>query len=216
MKMSKKKLTVSDIFPEKGIFEQLLEEFPELGKYVGEFFIADLDFVSKFSSRVVKGFTQRIYERYGIFEDEIYKGLSLEGQQLLAKYIISYNEYKWTTLISLINKAYEPLQPFNIELTEDGSNTLITKKDSSVTENKTDIYGFNSVEGTSSDSDKTETNREYERENPYDRHYTRIGNIGNTSFQDLVKQERAVADYKLKEIIFMDIANTICRGEYLL
>ena len=46
------------------------------------------------------------------------------------------------------------------------------------------------------------------------REYRRIGNIGNTSSPELVMKERQKALFILREVIFADLANLLCRNTY--
>lgn len=213
----KKKMTldVLTVKGDNGFFYQLVNKFPELQDYLGDVFLCDLEFTSKYASRVVSKFTNIIADRFGIWEEDVFKELSLDGKNKLVEHILSINGYKWTKLISLLNKEYDPLKPFDISLDEHITDTLETEQDERTSTSADSVYGFNSVEDVPTDKSLDTSTAKYKRQNPRDRNYTRVGNIGNTSFQDLVKQEREVSDYKFKEIIFQDIVSTICRGEYL-
>lgn len=216
-RVQKKKMTLDDLTVkgDNGFFYQLTNALPELQEVLGDVFLCDLEFTSKYASRVVSKFTNIIAERYGIWEEDNFIELSVEGKELLVKHILSICKDKWTKLISLINQEYDPLKPFDIALDEHITDTLETVEDERSTSSSDSVYGFNSVDAVPTDGSVDKSSAKYKRQNPRDRSYTRKGNIGNTSFQDLIKQEREISDYKLKEVIFQDIVSTICRGEYL-
>lgn len=121
---------------------------------------------------------------------------------------------KWNKLISLEEIEYNPLKPFNIELSETTTDTFKTVKDITTSSGRDETYAYNSENPTPTDSSNGETTKEYERENPRTREYTRVGNIGNTSMQDLVKQEREVANWVILDIIIEDIISVVCRKTY--
>lgn len=166
-----------------------------------------LYFLSKFKNRVVSSFVETTVEQY--FNDR-YTGYPIVCRRLLIKY-----KDKWNKLISLLNTKYDPLKPFDITLIETSGDTLDTEKDRTTYNDNEKTYGFNSNSAVPTDDSSGTTNREYKRTIDKNRDYTRKGNIGNTSFQDLVKQEREVANYQISEIIYNDIADFICRGKYI-
>lgn len=133
---------------------------------------------------------------------------------LILDMLVGSLKYKWEKLLEIMEVTYDPLKPFDITLNEDITDTLETVKDKSIYTEQDGTRGFNSTTSVPTDNSSNETNREYKRENPRTRDYTRKGNIGNTSFQDLIKQEREVANYKLRDILLMDIVSVFCRNVY--
>lgn len=123
--------------------------------------------------------------------------------------------YKWSRLTETLKLEYDTLKPFNITLSETASDVLDTQKDKTTYTDNENLYGFNSSTAVPSDKNDGESNREYKRTIDNTRNYTRIGNIGNTSLQDLVKQERDVANFNLGEILLKDISTVLCRGKYI-
>lgn len=133
---------------------------------------------------------------------------------LLPSTLFSNLKYKWEKIVNISNVDYDALKPFNITLDETQLDSLKTLKDKTSYNDNDSTYGFNSVENTPTDDSKGSSEREYERNIDNKRDYTRVGNIGNTSFQDLVEQERNVANYLIRDILLKDIVNAMCRGVY--
>lgn len=200
----------------KGIFSSLFQRMSELNELLGTPEQCEIEFTTRYLSRRLSVFMDYIIKTFGSFtEDGEYFGTTNDGINRISTYIESMFRSKWSGLYTLSKKEYDPLKPFNITLTETSSDNLETIKDSSTYEDNDDTYGFNSTEGVPSDKSHGSSNREYARDITRGRDYTRVGNIGNTSYQDLIKQEREVLDYKIKDVIFTDIATIICRGKYL-
>lgn len=123
---------------------------------------------------------------------------------------------KWTKLVSLENLEYNPLKPFNIELNEQVTDKFVTVKDITNSSGNEETYAFNSVEPTPTDKSTGLTTKQYERDNPRTRNYSRVGNIGNTSLQDLIKQEREISNWVLLDVVIEDIISVVCRKSYAL
>ena len=184
-------------------------------KHFGNFELANIEFTAMFNSRKISSLTTAIILKYGVYQDNKYVSISQEGVQMLTDSITHLYEYKWRRISNINETEYNPLKPFNIELQESAKDTLDTQKDKTTYVDNDGSYGFNSVSSVPTDKTDGESNREYKRTIDNTRDYTRIGNIGNTSFQELVEQERQVSNYKLKEVILYDISTVVCRGKYL-
>ena len=128
--------------------------------------------------------------------------------------ILSRFEEKWAKLNSLKNIEYDPLSPFEITYNEDSTDDLETKVDTSSYTDNDSTYAFNSETPVPTDVSSGENSRAYKRENPKHREYERKGNIGNTSRQKLVEEERRVLEYQILETIYTDIASVLCRNSY--
>ena len=92
-------------------------------------------------------------------------------------------------------------------------------------------YGFNSVnpvptdesstnytDKSKSDYNSTNTNsntNSYNRTNPKSRDTSRVGNIGNITIQELVKQEREKLMYQLWDTICEDLDSVLTRSKYI-
>lgn len=113
--------------------------------------------------------------------------------------------------------------------TTNDTNVNETKNSNENTDNSR--YGFNSSNAvptdktTTSYTDKTENtynssnvdNRTntYNRTNPKSRDTSRVGNIGNTTIQELVKQEREKLMYQLWDTICLDLDSVLTRSKYI-
>lgn len=175
----------------------------------------NLEFIAEYKSRKLSSFIKVIILKYGNFNDGEYVDISEDGIDVIVNHIISRFSYKWSKIYKVNSTDYNPLKPFNIELNESTDNRLETQKDKTTYVDNDETYAFNSPQSTPTDKTGGESNREYERTIDGSRKYTREGNIGNTSFQDLIQQERKIADYEFEWIILKDIATVICRGKYL-
>lgn len=174
--------------------------------------LADIEFISMVKTKKLSTFIKILIEVYGVFVNDVFDGLSETGLNAISDSIISQFEYKWKKIYDINKKEYDALKPFNITLNEKANDKLSTQKDRTTYTDNDGTYGFNSTLPSPADKTDGESNREYERTIDNSRDYTRIGNIGNTSFQDLIEQERKIADYKFKQIILQDISSIICRG----
>lgn len=172
----------------------------------------DLEFKSLYKNRFISSLLSTIVEEYG--SGEPYEGISAEGQLLLKTIINDRFKVKWNKLYELYNREYDALSPFDISLEEDSTDDLSTTKDKTTYTDNDEIYGFNSNEKVPTDVDTGESNREYSRTNPKHREYTRKGNIGNITRQQLVEQERKVLQYQLLDVIYEDLASILCRNTY--
>lgn len=176
----------------------------------------DIDFKSKYKNRFLSEFIIDIVKDPDFSDeiDNIYQGLNAQGQLIIKNTISSRFSTKWNKLKLLYDKEYDPLSPFDIALNEDSTDTFSTIKDRTTYTDNDDVYGFNSVKSVPSDKSDGESNREYERQNPKHREYTRKGNIGNITRQKLVIEEREVLEYQILETIYNDILSVICRCSY--
>ena len=177
--------------------------------------IANLELTSIIKTRKLSTYVESVVELYGITTNDEYIRLSEDGIKAIVDNIASSFRYKWSKLKEINNTKYDALKPFNVTLSETAKDTLDTQKDKTTYVDNDGTYGFNSVSSNPTDKTDGESNREYKRTIDNTRDYTRVGNIGNTSFQDLIEQERKIADYNLKDVILRDIATVICRGKYI-
>ena len=196
---------LSDILPEN-VFDS---------SFFDTYLPANIEFSAKVGSRSISNFFDYLIDKYALVIDGVYDGISIEGQLFIKTVISDRYKEKWNRLNRLWNTEYNPLKPFDITLDENITDTLDVTEDSSSSNNKNDVYGFNSIEPTPSDTSSSSSSNQYKRENPRTRQYTRVGNIGNTSFQDLVKQEREVLKYQIIDTIYSDIATILCRNKYI-
>lgn len=200
----------------KGIFQNLLEEMPFLSEIIGTSEQCEIEFITTYLSRKLSTFCNYIIITFGTMTtDDEFNGLTTVGINRIVSYIKTMFVSKWQGLYNLSKKNYDPLKPFDITLSETNSDKLDTRNDRTTYTDNDSTYGFNSTEAVPSDTSSGSSSREYARDIERSRDYTRKGNIGNTSFQDLIRQERDVLNYKIKEVIFKDIATIICRGKYI-
>lgn len=176
----------------------------------------NIQFNSMYKNRYISPFLKEIIENYSDEDTEEFIEISAEGLLIIKHLLSDRFSLKWKKLYELSVQKYDALSPFDIELKEDSTDTLSTKKDRTSYKDNDSTYGFNSTESVPSDSADGISEREYERENPKHREYTRKGNIGNTSRQELVEQERKVLEYQIWDTIFFDTASVLCRDTYKL
>lgn len=176
----------------------------------------DIEFKSKYKDRLLSEFMITIINDrvYSSITNGEFNAIFPEGQLIIKSVISDRFKTKWVKLNDLANKEYDPLSPFDIALNEDSTDTFKTIKDKTTYTDNDNTYGFNSVESVPTDKTDGESNREYDRENPKHREYTRKGNIGNITRQNLIKEEREVLEYQILETIYNDILSVICRNSY--
>ena len=202
---------------------------------------ANLAFSARVKSRKLSTFLDYLIDYYWNERDSSLTG---QGELYLMAHISDKFKDKWNKLFELWNREYDPLQPFDITLSEtyrdsrtssdagseSSTDDLTVNKDDTDDTSETGLYGFNS-EGTSvpSDTSKSSSKSNYSSSNPssktYDknsnsstnggRDYTRKGNIGNITKQQLIEEERRILSYQIIDTIFNDIASVICRGKYI-
>lgn len=114
-------------------------------------------------------------------------------------------------------------------LNENTSNSESNDK-TIIDENQNSIYGFNSndavpsdksvnsSENTSNTSDSFNssgsTDTDQNRKITNDRNIKRLGNIGNITQQELIKQERELQQYQIFDTIFKDLDSILTCGSY--
>lgn len=191
-------------FPEN-IFSSIMNQIPQ----------GDMEFNAYVGTRALSSYMNLLISQFGIFENDEYQGLNTEGQLYLLNTISNRFKDKWNKLDELWNTNYDPLSPFDITLNEQYTDTLNVTEDTSQSNSSQDVYGFNSVEPVPNTQNESSSSNKYTRENPHTRDYTRKGNIGNTSRQELVEQQREVLKYQIIDTIYKDIASVVVRGKYL-
>lgn len=203
----KKLRKTAKIIPKLDFISPLVDILPQ--DIFDDLLVADKEFLSRVGTRAMS-----IFSRDYIFEENG-ENFTTDGRSFYIKVISSRFKDKWKELNDLWHREYDPLKPFDIRLVEHYDETFEVLKDSSTTDTQDEMYGFNSVQPTPTDKGASTRNNEYKRISPHDRDYTRTGNIGNTSFQDLIKQEREVLQYQIIDVIYSDIASILCRGKYI-
>lgn len=151
-------------------------------------------------------------------------------KQLIASILALKYMDKWNKLYETTQIEYNPIwnvdaeeersisREINTSKNETDSNTKNTTINSDATENS--VYAFNSTEAVPSNTvshtgSQTETdgnthiatNRDTENTTET---FVRQGNIGVTSTQNLIKQERDVVDFIVWDTIYKDIASELC------
>lgn len=131
---------------------------------------------------------------------------------------------KWKRSFSAIMQSYKVLAPFNIRSTKIDKDTLTSQtKDTggntSTDENTSSVYGYNTGE-TPKPSDKNIGSSTYKKDNQSD--YTRtkdaqgtserVGNIGNRSSTELIKQEFEFRRLNfIQDTLFVDLDSVFTR-----
>lgn len=211
------KLTISQLNITQTIFLKLKGLFvnTSIHNIIYDATALSFDFDSTYKNRIISNLVEMLLEKYpSIMPEEPYKTISDDGLSILAGLIYQKYQKKWIDLLASYNYEYNPIKPFDITLTEKGTNDLITKKDKTTYTDNNDVYGFNSETAVHNDKDTGTTDREYERESPYTRDYTRQGNIGNISQQKLIEEQRRLLNDIILPKIYFDIATTLCRAKY--
>lgn len=176
---------------------------------------ADIEFLQLYGNRKIS----QVFEffKFGShdFTGEINGtyGLRTSSSGELVRIIQERFSTKWRDLANTL-VGYDYLKPFNITLDESSTDVLSTTVDRTTYTDNDKTYAFNSLSSVDTDKADGESNREYERENPKTRNYTRVGNIGNQSFSELTIKEREKANFELKRVIFEDIASVLCLEVY--
>lgn len=145
-----------------------------------------------------------------------FAGDTIEDLSGLISTALSIYNYKWDKLYKSLSLAYDPIANVDAEIIETRD---IAQK------HYEDTYGAQEGDATSGqapyDTDemrnvaKTKsTSEEYTNEHDEDAYIdtittTRKGNIGVTSSQSLVLEERRVAEFKYLDIVFKDIMDVI-------
>lgn len=151
-------------------------------------------------------------------------------QTLIAQILALKYMDKWNKLYETTQLEYNPI--WNVDATEEriitreldtsknetDSNTRNTTINSDATENS--VYAFNSTEavpsnnvshtGSQTETDgntHTATNRDVETTTDS---FTRGGNIGVTTTQHMIEEERKVVDFIVWDTIYRDIASELC------
>ena len=181
--------------------------------------VYDEYFYSLYGGRKLSAYIKRLYVtsaklQFGNEESEYSNIYDRYVGQTINTICKSTFRDKWKRLWDLWNKEYDALQPFDITLTETSSDKLDTIKDKSTYIDNDGVYGFNSTESVPSDKSTGSTDREYARDITRGRDYSRKGNIGNITKQELIRQEREVLQYKILDVIFKDIASIMCRASF--
>ena len=144
--------------------------------------------------------------------------------------LITANTYKYNTLYNTTRLTYDPIA--NV----DGTETITTTKEgseidrgsnkftpgaTSTTTSKASAYDDTELRENAEDTTTSsgEDNTEYSNTKSFDNYKevvqnVRKGNIGVTSTQNLIEQERNVALFSIIDIVCTDIAHLILLGVY--
>ena len=172
----------------------------------------NIEFTAYVGNRKLSSLMDMLIDEYSTeYSVGEYSSINNEGIKILKNVITDRFKDKWTKLIELMNMEYDPLSPFNIKLTETHTDLLNVTQDSRESKSVDKTQGFNSVDGVETDSNENSSTSKYSRENPRTRDYTRTGNIGNQSRQELVLKQREVLQYQFIQVIFQDLASVLCR-----
>lgn len=193
-----------DEYIRQTIFNNIYNDFED-NQYLPDSQILFEMFDSKYSNRKISSYMSLLLTKY------------INNVTIIANvcdYIKKVYYPIWSELIKTIKYDFDALSPFDITLIEESTDSFKTVKD--ITENtaKDKVYGFNSYSAKPTDESNGSVNKEYERENPRTRNYTRKGNIGNTSKQDLIRQQREIVLFNLTNQILKDVAKVVCRAKY--
>lgn len=145
-----------------------------------------------------------------------FAGESYEDLASLIDTAVNINSYKWDKLYKTLSFEYDPIANVDAEI-EETHDIAKKKRTETLGETSGTVTNgqapFDSATIRDTASSTTETDQ---IENTYeDDAYkdvittTRKGNIGVTSSQSLVLEERRVADFKYLDVIFKDIMDVI-------
>ena len=144
--------------------------------------------------------------------------------------LIITNTYKYSTLYNTTRLTYDPIANVDgietITTTKEGSeinsgSNTFTPSSTSTTTSKASAYDDTELRENAEDTTTTsgEDNTEYSNTKSFDNYKevvqnVRKGNIGVTSTQNLIEQERNVALFSIIDIVCSDIAHLILLGVY--
>ena len=145
-----------------------------------------------------------------------FAGYTIEDLSGLISSAISIYNYKWDKLYKTLSLVYDPIANVDAEIEE--TRDIASR-------HMTDTFGSQDATTTNGqapyDADELRnvaknhtTSEEFENEHDEDAYKdvittTRKGNIGVTSSQSLVLEERRVAEFKYLDIVFKDIMDVI-------
>lgn len=119
-----------------------------------------------------------------------------------------------------------------IDISRENNNTSVSNSTDNVVNDETidSVYGFNSSESVDSDKSVNKssgnsqesntfnsngsTNTKQDRVIDTDRNIERIGNIGNTTQQELIEKERDLWNYQIFDTIFKDLDSVLTNPLY--
>lgn len=167
---------------------------------------------------------------YTYFEDNLefdeYITLNNAMKRILGEIIKTKYYYNWKKLVDSYIKDYDMLKPYSMTVDETSNDSLVShnsnENSSSSNEiSKNDYQGFNSAEYNPVDkndletSDNSNSRTDYDRTIDVTRNTERVGNIGNRSSQELIKEEREVRIWNIYDQIFSDIDNILTTKIYI-
>lgn len=218
--------TIRDAFPDpynNGIFEFIRNSGTELGTFLTETYpksILDVEYVLKRSgskrlSTLFEGFFQTRGRKSTL------SPLSEKQMSVLCNIFNARYYEKWTKAYATIVAEFDPLSPYNMDISDDTQDTLQSTDTSEYTDTNTSddsVYGFNSSNPSpASKSDGTgsgNSSNERSRTSDIQRAITRKGNIGNVTMQQLTAQQREMLQWQLFDVIFADTDRLLTRPSY--
>ena len=140
-------------------------------------------------------------------------------------YLLS-NVYKWTTLIQTTKFKYNPIDNYDGEETEtltitktgSDTNTGNAKIGEQTTQYQTAPYNVppvntdNTLQGAQENTSSSTTT--YDTTDKHVKEFKRHGNMGTTSTQSMIREEREVGNYNIAKMLAHDIANSISISVY--
>ena len=144
--------------------------------------------------------------------------------------LIKTNTYKYSTLYNTTRLTYDPIANVDgtetITTTKEGSeidrgSNKFTPGTTSTTTNKSNAYDDTELRENAEDTTTAsgEDNTEYSNTKTFDNYKevvqnVRKGNIGVTSTQNLIEQERNISLFSIIDVVCSDIAHLILLGVY--
>lgn len=131
---------------------------------------------------------------------------------------------KWEKLWATITVDFDPLTPYNMEISDtvkDKSNNTTIRSSKTAGSDKSNVYGFNgstTPDGNPADSSSYESKGEgsdtLNKSGEKTRTLTRKGNIGNTTLQELIDEQRRMLQWQFFNIAFADVDSVISSGAW--
>lgn len=158
--------------------------------------ILDLDFFSHYGERTIAPLVKSFVSE-GV--------LVGEGMQRIGKVLYSRYYEKWRRLYTTLTTDYDVLRPYNIvDMTTEEGESASTNENETMFDS--DVYGYNSANPVDDKDSRTSDSGKNENKHTLKRTYERHGNIGNTSYSELIQKELAARESNYLDIVFQDVA----------
>lgn len=219
---------IKELFPDifyNGIFQIIYNSTTLLGEWLKQFFALD-EMISRDLEYVLKRSGDKsvsvLIKRSIIIKDKIVI-YPLEDKYINGIIsIINLRYYKkWKALFESLSYDYDPLSPYNMsmkEISKDTMNSQDNKNYNDMGNGKQFTYGYNSANKSPTDEQDATSNGKsediYHRDNNIDRDITRKGNIGNTTNQELIRQERELLMYQFWDSVYKDMDDILTQPYY--